>query len=217
MKTKQLNWFAMIGGILILLLIPISIYFPWWQLIIGKNLITINASPVNTNITLFGTQFSAPLLWAMNLTGALTFLASGIIMLIYALIPAKPYSKDLLSFAYRKPLYIVILYLAGLLVMTFATQAFLGQGIPITGSANLTLPSSLTMMGANISVLVTSAFQWPFYLAIVAAGLSITARVYHTKLTKTLKQTSQEPITLQTIPLADKEMETPIPNLTQQN
>ena len=152
----------------------------------------------------------------MNLTGSLTFLASGIIMLIYALIPAKPYSKDLLNFAYRKPLYIVILYLAGLLVMTFAAQAFLGQGIPITGSANLTLPSSMTM-GANISILVTSAFQWPFYLAIIAAGLNITARVYHTKLTKTLKQTSQEPITLQTIPTAEKEMETPIPNQTQQN
>jgi len=216
MKTKQINWFALIGGILILVLLPISIYFSWWQLTIGKNLLTINVSPVNTNITLFGTQFSAPLIWAMNLTGSLTFLASGIIMLIYALIPAKPYSIDLLSFAYRKPLYIVILYLAGLLVMTFAAQAFLGQGIPIAGSANLTLPSSMTM-GANISILVASAFQWPFYLAIIAAGLSITARVYHTKLTKTLKQTSQEPTTLQTIPTAEKEIETPIPNQTQQN
>ena len=173
MKIKQLNWFALVGGILILLLLPISIYFSWWQLIIGKNLLTINVSPVNTNMNLLGTQFSPPLIWAMNLTGILTFLASGIIMLIYALIPAKPYSIDLLSFAYRKPLYVVILYLAGLFVMTFATQAFLGQGIPITGSANLTLPSSMTM-GANISILVTSAFQWPFYLGIVAAGLSLT-------------------------------------------
>ena len=216
MKAKQINWFALICGILILVLLPISIYFSWWQLIIGKNLLAINVSPVNTNITLYGTQFSAPLIWAMNLTGSLTFLASGIIMLIYALVPAKPYSKDLLNFAYRKPLYIVILYLAGLLVMTFAAQAFLGQGIPITGSANLTLPTSMTM-GANISILVTSAFQWPFYLAIIAAGLAITARVYHTKLTKALKPTSQEPITLQTIPAAEKEMETPIPNQTQQN
>jgi uncharacterized integral membrane protein len=216
MKIAQINWFAMIGGILILLLLPISLYFSWWQLTIGKNLLTVNVSPVNTNITLFGDQFSSPLFWAMNLTGSLTFLASGIIMLIYALIPTKPYSKDLLSFAYRKPLYIVIFYLAGLLVMTFAVQAFLGQGIPITGSANLTLPSSMTM-GADISILVTSAFQWPFYLAIIAAVLAITARVYHTKLTKALKPTSQEPITLQTIPTAEKEMETPIPNQTQQN
>ena len=216
MKIKQLNWFALIGGILILLLIPISIYFSWWQGIIGKNLITINASPVNTHITFLGNQFSAPLIWAMNLTGALTFLASGIIMLIYALIPGKPYSQDLLSFGYRKPLYTVVLYLVGLLVMTFATQAFLGQGIPISGSTNLTLPSSMTM-GANISILVTSGFQWPFYLGIVAAGLCITARIYHIKLTKTPKQASQEPVTIQAIPVAEKETETPIPNQTQQN
>jgi len=215
MKTKQINWFALIGGILILLLLPISIYFSWWQLTIGKNLLTVNVSPVNTNITLFGNQFSSPLFWAMNITGSLTFLASGIIMLIYALVPAKPYSKDLLSFAYRKPLYIVIFYLACLLVMTFAAQAFLGQGIPITGSANLTLPSSMTM-GANISILVTSAFQWPFFLAIVAAALSIIARIYHTKITKAPKQTSKEPI-LQAIPTAEKKIETPILNRTQQN
>jgi Na+/proline symporter len=109
----------------------------------------------------------------------------------------------------------VILYLAGLLVMTFATQAFLGQGIPITGSANLTLPSTMTM-GANIIILITSAFQWPFYIAIVAAGLSITARFYHTKLAKAPKQTSQEPITIQTIPLVEREKETPIP-ITRRN
>lgn len=207
MKTKELNWFALIGGILILLLLLVSIYFPWWQLIVGKNLLTINASPVNTNINLVGTQFSPPLIWAMNITGGLTFLASGVIMLIYALLPAKLYSKDLLSFAYRKPLYVVILYLSGLLVMTFVVQAFLGQGIPISGSANLTLPSSVTT-GPKISLLVTSGFQWPFYLAIVAAGMSITARVYHTKLAKAAKQTFQEPITSTVTPMAEKE--TPI-------
>ena len=216
MKTKQLNWFALIGGILILLLIPISIYFPWWQLIIGKNLITINASPVNTNINFIGTQFSAPLIWAMNLTGILTFLASGIIMLIYALIPTKPYSKDLLSFGYRKALYTIILYLAGLLVMTFATQSFLGKGIPITGTTNLALPSSMTM-GANISVLVSSTFQWPFYLGVVAAGLCLTARVYHTRLAKSTKQVSQENVSLQVIPIEKRETEKTILNQTQQN
>ena len=216
MKLEQLNWFALFGGILILLLLPISIYFSWWHLIAGKNLLTVNVSPVNTNINLLGTQFSPPLIWAMNLTGILTFLASGIIMLIYALIPAKPYSIDLLGFGYRKPFYAVVLYLVGLLVMTFATRALLGQGIPITGSANLTLPSKMTM-NADISVLVTSAFQWPFYLGIVAAGLCITARVYHTKLAKVANKASRETIALQATPTAEKEIIKPILNQTLQN
>ena len=137
-------------------------------------------------------------------------------MLIYSLIPVKPYSKELLSFGYRKPLYTVILYLAGLLVMTFATQSFLGKGIPITGTTNLALPSNMTM-GANISVLVSSAFQWPFYLAIVAAGLCLTARVYHTKLAKSTNQVSQETGALQVIPTEERETEKKVLNQTQQN
>jgi hypothetical protein len=183
MNIKQINWFALISGILVLFLIPISIYFPWWQLVIGQNLLAVNASPVNTHFNLMGTALSSSLVWAMNLTGILTFLASGIILLIYGLIPTKPYSIDLLSFAYRKPLYTVLLYLVALIIMTVATQAILGKGLPINGTSTLIVPSNLTM-GITISVLVSSAFQWPFWLAIATAALCIVARIYHTKLTK---------------------------------
>ena len=190
MQFRQINWFGLVGGTLILVLIPISIYFSWWQLIIGENLLTANVSPVNTHFSLMGTQFSPALIWAINLTGILTFLACGIIMLIYSIIPARPYSKDLLSFAYRKPLYTIILYIAALLIVVFATQALLGVGFPIVGTSTLILPSSLTG-GVNISVIVSSAFLWPFWLAIVAAGLFIAARIYHTKLSSSPKQTPQ--------------------------
>jgi hypothetical protein len=188
MNVKQYNWFALAGGILLLVLLPISIYVSWWKLTVGENLVTVNASPVNTSFNLMGTQFNPALVWAANLTSILTFLACGIIMLIYAFIPARPYSKDLLSFAYRKPLYIVIIYIAALIVTMFITQSALGIGVPLAGTSTIVLPQSLTM-GANISVMVSSAFQWPFWLAIVAVGLFITARIYHTKISSPLKQT----------------------------
>ena len=35
MQFKQVNWFALVGGILVLVVLSVSIYFPWWQLIIG--------------------------------------------------------------------------------------------------------------------------------------------------------------------------------------
>jgi hypothetical protein len=187
MNVKQFNWFALVGGILLLILLPISIYVSWWKLTVGENLVTVNASPVNTNFNLMGTQFNPALVWAANLTSILTFLACGIIMLIYAFIPSKPYSKDLLSFAYRKPLYIVIIYIAALLITAFITQSALGIGVPISGTSTIALPQNLTM-GAHISVVISSAFQWPFWLAIVAAGLFITARIYHTKLSSAIKQ-----------------------------
>jgi hypothetical protein len=189
MTNKQLNWFALIGGILLLILIPISIYISWWKLSVGDNLITVNASPVNTNFNILGTQLSSGMLWAVNITSILVFLTSGIIMLIYSLIPTRPYAKDLLSYAYRKPLYMVIIYLVGLLVTMYVTQAALGVGVPISGSSTITIPASLTM-GANISVAISSTFQWPFWMAIATAGLSLTARIYHTKLSSP-KQNSQ--------------------------
>lgn len=188
MNVRQFNWFALVGGILLLILLPISIYVSWWKLTVGENLMTVNASPVNTNFNLMGTQFNPALIWAANLTSILTFLACGIIMLIYAFIPSKPYSKDLLSFAYRKPLYIVIIYIAALLITAFITQSALGIGVPLSGTSTVALPQNLTM-GAHISVVISSAFQWPFWLAIVAAGLFITARIYHTKLSSAIKHT----------------------------
>ena len=103
MQLKKINWFGLVGGILILVVLAVSIYFPWWQLIIGENLLKVNASPVNTNFGLLGTQFTVPIIWALNIGSILTFLTSGIIMLIYSLVPTRSYSKDLLSFAYKKP------------------------------------------------------------------------------------------------------------------
>jgi len=133
------------------------------------------------------TQFNVPLIWALNLTGTLTFLTSGIIMLIYAVTPTKSYSKDLLSFAYRKPLYAIVLFVAGLLIATFAMKPAFGISIPLTGTATVNLPSSLTL-GTNVSIFVLAALQWPFWLAITTTGLCITARVYHPKLSSTPKQ-----------------------------
>jgi hypothetical protein len=191
MMLKQINWFALVGGSLILSLLLISFYFPWWQLIIGDNLFTVNVSPVNTNLSFFGAPFSIPLIWAMNFASILTFLASGIIMLIYAVKPTKSYSKDLLGFGYRKPLYAVIACAAGLLIVTFAVKVAFGISIPLMGTGNMVLPSSLTPMGVNVSVIGLAGFQWPFWLAIVAAGLCIAARVYHRKLSSTPKQILQ--------------------------
>jgi uncharacterized integral membrane protein len=192
MTINKLNWFALIGGLLLLVLIPISYYISWWKLSVGDNLLSVNASPVNTTFNVLGTQLSSGFIWAVNITSILVFLTSGIIMLVYSLIPAKPYAKDLLSYAYRKPLYMVILYIVGLLVTMYVTQAAIGVGVPLSGSSNIIIPASITM-GAKISVAISSTFQWPFWLAIVTAGLSLTARIFHAKFSVNKQDVQQIP------------------------
>jgi hypothetical protein len=177
---NRINWFGVAGGALTLIVIAVSYYNPWWQLIIGENLMKVNASPMNTNFGLLGNQFTIPLISALNIGSLLTFLFSGTIMLIYSILPTKPYAKDLLGFAWKKPLWSVIFSMAGLFIIIVIAGTLLGINIPLVGTGTVILPSQFTM-GVNISVLVSSAFQWPFYLAITAAILCIAARIYHRK------------------------------------
>lgn len=200
MQLNKINWFGLAGGILTLAVLIVSLFSPWWQLTVGDNMMKVNASPVNTNFGLFGTNFTVPLIWALNIVSILTFTVSGIIMLIYSLIPLKSYSKQLLSFAYRKPLYAVLSAVIGLVIIIFIVQAVAGINVPLMGQSTINLPSNMAE-GINISVAVSGAFQWPFYLAIVAAALCITARFYHPIISKTPKA-EPSPIVPPTLPPA---------------
>ncbi|MCL1970137.1 MAG: hypothetical protein FWF66_01550 [Candidatus Bathyarchaeota archaeon] len=179
----KLNWFGIAGGILTLTVIIVSLYRPWWQLTIG-DAVKINVSPIYTNFGLLGTHFTIPLLYALNIGSILTFLCSGIIMLIYSLAPTKPYAKDLLDFAWKKPLYSVITSTTCLTLIILISQAFLDMHIPLIGTSLVTLPTQFTTENVSITVLATSAFQWPLYLAITTAALCILARIYHKKATQ---------------------------------
>ena len=189
MNVQNINWLALVAGILVLALIPLSFISPWWQIVIGENLLAVKASPVNSNFGFMETNFTAPLLWALNLTVVLVLLAAAVAMIIYAFVAAKPYSKDLLDFAYRKPLYMVIFFIAGLMGTVLVLQAAIQLDIPIMGTSNITLPSSLTN-GADVSVGAVAGFGWAFWLAVAAAAMCIAARIYHRRLRFSPKQTA---------------------------
>ena len=180
---EKINIIALAAGISTLLLIAISIFVPWWQFTVGNPAIAVvNVSPVNLNLALLGNSLTIPLIYALNIASALSLASGGIIMLIYSVRPNRSYSKKLLGFGYKKPLYAVILFVVALLSMSFMVQRFSGFAFPLTGSGAMSLPESMMPEGANVSVAVSAGFGWPFYFAIVVAGLCVAARVYHRKL-----------------------------------
>jgi hypothetical protein len=182
MQNKT-NIIALVAGILTLVLIAISIFVPWWSLTVGNPAIAvIDVSPVNLNLALLGSSLTFPLIYALNIASAITLAAGGVIMIIYGLKPNKHYSKKLLGFGYKKPLYAVILFVAALMAMFFLVPYFSGFTIPLTGSSIIALPQGMAPDGVSISVNVSAGFGWPFYVAIVVAGLCVAARVYHRKL-----------------------------------
>ncbi len=180
--VRKINWFGLAAGIITLIMLVLSLFMPWWQLTIGENLIKINASPVYMNFGFSGSQFTIPLIWALNLITILTFTACGVIMLIYSLVPTKPYAKHLLGFSYKKPLYTLVTFVI-ILVAIVVGLGYIGLKFPLNGSTTLTLPQNWTM-GATVSALVSGYFELPFWFAVVAAAMCLVARIYHPRLNK---------------------------------
>jgi hypothetical protein len=182
MTTKQINYIALVAGVLTLVLIAVSVFVPWWVFTVGSPAIaTANFSPVNFNFSLFNTLLTVPLIWALNIASLLTLLAGGIALLIYSALPTKSYAKPLLGFGYKKPLYALILFIIELAILYFSATILTGISFPLVGSGTLQLPTSIAPGGISISVGVSAAFGWTFYLAIVVAALCIAARLYHKK------------------------------------
>ena len=101
-------------------------------------------------------------------------------MLIYSVMPSKSFAKPLLDFGYKKPLFTFLFFIIGLVVVAVILQAVLNFNFPLMGSTNNTLPIPF-VSGVTISVLLSAGFLWSFWLAAVAAGLCIAARLYHKK------------------------------------
>ncbi|MCX8153332.1 MAG: hypothetical protein N3E52_02750 [Candidatus Bathyarchaeota archaeon] len=177
------NWFGFAGAILMLMVAAVSLLQPWWQLTVGDGLLQANVSPVNTNFSFADKAFTIPFVWALNISSLLMFIAAGVAMLVYSFAPAKSYGKHLLGFSYMKPLYTLIFFIIGLIAATVIAQILAGITVPLTGATTATLPRNMTE-GATVSVPITAAFQWPFWLAVVAAGLCIAARFYHKRISQ---------------------------------
>lgn len=178
--NSKINWVGLTAAITTFILIIISIFVPWWKLIIGNNLLLINLSPIYTNFTLIENSFVIPLILALNITSIILLSAGGITLLIYSLKPREKYSKKLLQFGYKKPIYALIIFLIALLIVIVAAQSYIGINIPLVGSQIVTLPSELTQE-LTINLYLTANFQWPFILAIIVTILCILTKIFHKK------------------------------------
>lgn len=177
---SKINWFGLAGGALTLLMLVVSMFYPWWQLTVGDDLIKINASPVNTNFGFLDASFTIPFIWALNVIGLLSLLLSGVAMLIYSIMPTKSFAKPLLDFGYKKPLFAFLFFVMGLLIVTVILQEVLRINLPLMGSATNIVPMPFTS-GITLTVIMTAGFQWSFWLAALAAGLCMAARIFHKK------------------------------------
>jgi hypothetical protein len=198
----KINWVGLAGGSATIVAVVVSFFIPWWHLSAGivsetltvDGLLQADVSPLNANFKFLGKDFGVPLISALNIVGLLFFVASGVVMLIYSVLPTKPYSKHLLGFAYKKPLFTLVFFVVFLVVVSLLVQAIVGVGVPVSGSATVPIPEAL-IGGTTVSFLFSTGFLWPFWLAVVASVLCIGARIYHRRFTVAEKPPQQKPST----------------------
>lgn len=192
LHVKSVNWFALVGGALTLVLAVASLFVPWWQVTVGQTLARIGFSPVSLSTNIVGYSVALPIIAAISWMFMLLLVSAGIVLVVYSIMPAKPYSKRLLGFAYKKPLGTLIAFLALVLLVTNSGTIFgmmvgganfsgADLNVPWFGAKTLQLPSSMTQ-GAINGIMVSAEFGWTFWLAVAVAGLCVAARIYHKKL-----------------------------------
>jgi hypothetical protein len=200
MRPKRVvNWFGLASGVLMLVVVCLSVFTPWWQLQIGSNLATINANPFYTNFGFLGLNFVIPILFAIGIGLMVLFTISGALLIVYSAKPTKSYGKELLCYGYKPPIYIVVGFIVGLVIVAYVIPGIfnvISKGqlniatpiFPLIGTSTTQLPAGMfgSSGGASIQigVTLTAAFQYTFYLAVVAAALAIAARVDHRRIAK---------------------------------
>lgn len=191
-----INWFALVSGVLMIVVVGLSFFTPWWQLKIGSNLATINADPFYTNFGVLGLEFVVPILFAFNIGAMVLFVISGALLILYSIQPLKSYGKEPLCYGYKRPIYTIISFVIVLALIAYAVPAAIntisgGQAslaspiFPIVGASTVQLPTGMSSgsgSSAQVGVSIITSFQYPFYLAVVATALAIVARFYHGKI-----------------------------------
>ena len=180
LQLNNINLIGIASGVTIIALIITSFFIPWWQLIVGDALIEAKVSPIYTYFNFIGDSFTIPIIWALNIASIITLAVAGIIMLIYSINPTKSYSKQLLNFAYKKPLYSIIFFLLGLILTIYLITSVFSFQVPIFGTILSIMPTGMTQ-GAIITVQMSAEFVWPFFMAILAVALSIGTKIYHNR------------------------------------
>jgi hypothetical protein len=186
-----MNWFGLAAGVLMLVVVALSIFTPWWKLQIGSGsgFVTVNANPFYTNFSVLSLYFVIPILFAINIASIALFIASGVIFIIYSVKPTESYSKHLLSYGWKRPLYTVIGFMVVIVVTLYVVPIIINMVagssmvpspmVPLMGSSVLQLSTSMFGSSIQIGVPVITTFEYTFYLGVVSAVLGIVARVYH--------------------------------------
>lgn len=176
----RVNWLGFPAGALIVYLVIFD--RPWWLLEAG-GVAKVAISPFNVVITFLGQGVLVPAVYYVTWAAKLTAVAAAAALFISSAAGDRGWSRRVMGFAWTKMPAIVIGLVAILVLASYATY-FVGlpqqvsYSVPLAGVGRL----SASFNSFSITATLTSNFTEHFMAAVVAAALSIAARLYHGRL-----------------------------------
>jgi len=179
LEFREVNWPGLACSISAATIVLLSVLYeaPWWRVAIGDGVGEAEISPLNYKANLAGASIEVPIIWFLNIGSKLTMTSCAVVMFLYSVTTQKSFSRQLLGFAYKKPLLLLGLFAVMLVVSTMYVETFFGVYVPLMGTSTVLFSDG----GATVNVPVSTSFTWVFWLAVVTAVLAIGAKIYDWK------------------------------------
>lgn len=178
-NLRIVNWPGLVCAVTTATLVLLSFLYasPWWQVKVGDGVAQANISPLDYSANLLGTSIEVPIIWFMNLSSKLTFIACAVALFIYSVATQKSFSRNLLKFGYKKPIMIFILFVVILVGASYAGGSFIGISVPLSGVSTQTI----SMGEITASIPISTSFTGVFWLAAATAVLALITKIYDWK------------------------------------
>jgi hypothetical protein len=188
------NWFGLVSGILMMLLPFLG---PWWIGTVGRGAMEIKLSPFDLSISLLYLPIHSSMIEFFLLAAKITFVVSGVFMLLSSVFPMRWWSRRLFMFGVMKPFWSVVGLVALLIVSGMIFNFALPSVLPslIGGEqenvkVNIDVPyvcgSTVSTVEVENMATVTAPVLFSltgiFWLAVATAVLCIIARFYRRRL-----------------------------------
>jgi hypothetical protein len=189
----RFNWPGLVTGVSMLALPFLGF---WWVAKAGEGAAELAFSPFDLRVVIAGKVLHSTLIELFLLAAKIAFILGGIFMILSSAFPHRWWSRYLQRFGVMRPFWSVIKLVVMAVVGTFFLTTILPLLIPhfigeagdqvrmemdipyLSGSGQATITSELSEISAPINLALTETF----WLAVVTAGLGITARVYQRKI-----------------------------------
>ncbi len=194
---RRINWPGVIAGALTLAL---PFMGTWWRLTLGMDAGIMAVSPFEVEMSFLGEEaINSPLFWWLCLALKLGVMYLGVLLLVGSVLSISDrraaIAEQLVRFSASKLLWLVVVFVVLLVIVITLVNQLPGIFGSLIGDSLFRLQSDLPYlsgegsitggaegMGMHLTIPVFMKLTWAFAVAVLAAALGITSRVYQKRL-----------------------------------